>query len=290
MKLNRFFGYLVLISLAGCDPKVNPADLPAFRSTPVEHTLAEGLLEGASGIVDARNFSNAVWVHNDHDPSLYLLSHDGKLLKKLPFRGTSRDWEDIALGPGPEQNRNYIYIAETGDNQQVYDRYHIYRFPEPVEGQERIDNYDDIPFTYEDGKYDVEAVVLDPQTRDLYLFTKRSLTDARVYKLAYPQKVGENNTATFVKTIPYGFLTAGDASADGKEILLKNYASIFYWKVRNGETILSALDRKHDLQPAYVLEPQGEAICFDKNAGGFFTISEKGNGKTPVKLYYYGKE
>lgn len=281
--------------LQGCDPDKNEPgnpdnQLPSFDSSPSVSSLDAGLLNGASGIADAVNFTNAVWVHNDHDPNLYLLSYEGKLLKKIPFSGTSRDWEDMALGPGPVANTNYIYIAETGDNQETYPEYYIYRFPEPGGSQERIDTYDVIPFTYSDGKsYDVETLLLDPLTRDLYLVTKRQITQAHIFRLPYPQKTGEPNKAELVKTIPYGLFTSGDISPDGKEILLKNYAVIYYWKIRNGETFLSALDRPHDLLPPYTLEPQGEAIAFDRRANGYFTISEKGNDPGPVKLYYYRK-
>ena len=294
MKLSST-GYLFLLIavVACCRPdNVEPDEvqLPAFTSEPTVFSLAEGLLNDASGIVDAINFQNSVWVHNDHDPHLYLVSYEGQLLRKIPFAGFARDWEDIASGPGPEDNVNYVYIAETGDNNEVFPEYYIYRFPEPGQNQEQIDHFDTIPFAYPDGKsYDVETLLLDPHTRDLYLITKRQLTQAHVFRLPYPQKTGEKNTAELVSSIPYGMLTSGSISRDGREILLKSYTNIFYWKVREGESIPAALGRPHDMLAPYTLEPQGEAIAFDKNAGGYFTISEKGNSPEPVKLYYYRK-
>ncbi len=294
MKLSRTgYIFLLLSAVACCKPSnVDPDDaqLPVFTSEPTVFPLPDGVLDGASGLTDAINFNNAVWIHNDHDPNLYLVSYEGQLLRKIPFHGYSRDWEDIASGPGPEQNVNYIYIAETGDNREIYPDYYIYRFPEPGQNQGQIDHFDTIRFTYPGGKsYDVETLLLDPNTRDLYLITKRQLTQASVFRLPYPQKTGENNTAELVRTIPYGMLTSGSISRDGREILLRTYTNIFYWKVRKGESIADALGRPHDMLAPYIFEPQGEGIDFDKNAAGYFTVSEKGNSSEPVKLYYYKK-
>lgn len=294
MKLSRVnYIFLLITAVACCRPaNIEPDEvqLPAFTSEPTVFSLAEGLLNDASGITDAVKFENSVWVHNDHDPHLYLVSYEGQLLKKFPLDVYVRDWEDIASGPGPESNVNYIYIAETGDNDEVFPEYYIYRFPEPGQNQDRIDHFETIPFKYPEGKsYDVETLLLDPHTRDLYLVTKRQLTQAHVFRLPYPQKTGESNIAELVTSIPYGMLTSGSISPDGKEILLKSYTNIFYWKVREGESIPAALSRPHDMLPPYILEPQGEAIAFDKNAGGYFTISEKGSSPGPVKLYYYRK-
>lgn len=290
-----YLGLLLVGLLTGCQKEKPGPDpepqLPGFESSPSVHELAPDLLHGASGIVDAVNFDRAVWVHNDHDPHLYLISYEAELLKKIPFDGPSHDWEDMASGPGPDPQVNYLYIAETGDNAEIKTDYFIYRFPEPTEGQEVIDQYDTIHFSYSDGKsYDVETLLLDPLTKDLYLLTKRQLSEASIFKLAYPQNTTEKTTAEFVKNIPYGVLTSGDISRDGKEILLKNYVNIYYWKLKDNETILSALDRSHDLTPRYIVEPQGEGICFDKDIRGFFTISEKGSSADPVKLYHYSKK
>jgi len=39
----------------------------------------------------------------------------------------------------------------------------------------------------------------------------------------------------------------------------------------------------------YVLEPQGEGICFDAADTGYFTISEKALASS-VKLYFYKRK
>ena len=44
----------------------------------------------------------------------------------------NRDWEDIAVGPGPVDGKNYVYVGEIGDNDAKYRFKRVYRFEEPV--------------------------------------------------------------------------------------------------------------------------------------------------------------
>ena len=45
-----------------------------------------------------------------------------------------RDWEDIAIGPGPDPNQHYLYIGDIGDNRGEYREIVVYRVPEPRVG------------------------------------------------------------------------------------------------------------------------------------------------------------
>ena len=266
--------------------------LPRFTESPLISPLNTDLLDEASGIEDSYQFPGHLWVHEDNGSRsnfIYLLSHQGIYLDRFELPVPIRDWEDIAIGPGPETDKNYIYLGEIGDNLEQYSEYTIYRFEEPSSLQQPIRTVDTISFTYDDGKsYDAETLLLNPTTKDLYIITKRQF-NVRVYKLAYPQSTTSRNTATFLFTLSYPFLTGGDISKDGKEILLKNYDAIYYWKVKTGETIEQALRRPRDIAPFYMREKQGEAICFDKEQNGFFSLSERGGAPERASLFYYQK-
>ncbi len=77
-------------------------------------------------------------------------------------------------------------------------------------------------------------------------------------------------------------------STDGKEILVKTYCGINYYQRDAGQTIMQALQTAPKTLP-YKIEPQGEAICFNKDNTGFYTLSEKGPGST-VNLYFYPRK
>ena len=52
-----------------------------------------------------------------------------------------------------------------------------------------------------------------------------------------------------------------------------------------GETINAALQKTYASIP-YIIEPQGEAVCFSATNDGYFTLSEKGSA-AEVRLYFY---
>ena len=66
---------------------------------------------------------------------------------------------------------------------------------------------------------------------------------------------------------------AGDISQSGKEILIKNYENILLYDVLDGESIVRALQHLPTRVP-YIKEKQGEAIAWDEQSKGFYTLSE----------------
>ena len=77
------------------------------------------LIDEASGVASSKNNSNLIWVHNDSgDRSrIYAVGLDGSHLGVIRLKDVrSRDWEDICIGPGPEDGYDYIYIGDIGDN------------------------------------------------------------------------------------------------------------------------------------------------------------------------------
>lgn len=248
----------------------------------------------ASGLVVSRSNANYIWTHNDSGDKarLFLFKKDGSHLGIFSFKNLkNRDWEDICAGVGPQKGKNYIYVGEIGDNRAVYGEYKIYRFEEPnlnamtFPVEQEITDYTTITYKYPDGKRDAETLMLDPLTKDIYIVSKREL-NVRIYRLAYPYSETETNTLEKVGTIPYIWVNGGDISADGTEILIKNYQKILYWKREKGETIAQTLT-KPATKVRYKPEPQGEAITWKLDGTGYYTLSEE--KKQEAELYLYEK-
>lgn len=288
--------YLICLSFLLCSCNLfkapqggqNSKVIPDYEDTPQVINTSSKILREASGLCDSRSMPGHVWVEEDggNPNEIYLFSHNGhyKGSVKMPF--PNRDWEDMAIGPGPEENKNYIYLAEIGDNLAAYNnQYYIYRFEEPQSLPHVVGPYDRIRFQYPDGSRDAECILIDPATKDIYIVTKRE-SNVRLYLLPYPQSVSEVQTAKFVQTINYQVTTSGGISSDGKEIVIRNYFSIAYWYRREGETIAQALARPKDKFLPYKGEPQGEGFCFDRNNSGYFTNSEIPDGQ-PLESYMY---
>jgi hypothetical protein len=255
----------------------------AFDSLPVLKPVVP-LIEEASGIADSKLNPGYLWVEQDsgNPPELYLLGHDGKVLKKIFIEdAVNRDWEDMAI------SGDNLYVADIGDNNRSYADYSVYYFPEPSSAIDTIKNAIKISFQYPDGAHDAEAFLVDGNTKDIFIITKQD-NPSKIYKIAYPYKTGSVNTASLVGNLSYGGVVSAAISGDGKEILIKTYFGINYYSRNTGQTIVQALQTAPK-SLSYAIEPQGEAICFNKDNTGFYTLSEKGMGST-VNLYFYSKK
>ncbi len=93
------------------------------------------------------------------------------------------------------------------------------------------------------------------------------------------------NLAKKIGKLPLKWVTASDISADGNKILVKTYMSIFLWERQGSEDISKTFQRQGKALD-YELEPQGEAVCWDNESKGYFTLSEK-SGDSPQIFYYY---
>lgn len=255
-------------------------------------------LQEASGLAWSRNNRGFLWTHQDNgnENHLFLLdSKSGEIMATYRIQGIdNRDWEDMEIAPGPLDGHSYLYIGDTGDNKAVYGSYTIYRFEEPhFEESQRGEitdlevEVDQINYRYPGRNHDVEALMVDPLTKDIYLVTKR---DARavLYVAPYPQMLEEEITVLKGGEFSFWAVTAATVSEDGREILIKNYDQIFYWQRQDNEPLVEALARAPLAAPYSSAEPQGEAVCFD-DKGGYYTLSELSMGVKPV-LYYYGRE
>lgn len=242
------------------------------------------MINEISGIADSKVNAGYLWGEEDsgNPPAIFLIDHSGSVFKNVYIKGAvNRDWEDMTLS-GTD-----LYIADIGDNNQVYSDYTIYSLREPAKSIDTISNFNTIRFKYEDGSHDAEAFIVDPATKDIYLFTKRD-NASRIYKLAFPYSYADMNTAMQVGTLAYGGVVSASISADGKEILLKTYPAILHYTRTVQETIAQALGHPYTTVP-YKMEPLGEAVTFAADNSGYYTLSEKGFSNS-VNLYYYKRK
>lgn len=286
-------GLLVTVSCKLELPTVDQAQFADPTITPVQ----PGLIDEASGIVDARSQPGNVWINQDSGTptELSLLGYDGKLKGRISVpRFENTDWEEIASGPGPQDGVNYLYIADIGDNNNQRAFVQIYRLPEPTNLQTPIAQIERINFRYPDGPRDAEAMFIDPATKDIYVISKRE-PNTHLYRLPYPQNINELTVAEALGQLPSygqglpGYVTGAAISPDGTELLVRTYTDLRYWKRNTGQSIADALQKGNSRSMNPRLEPQGEAVCFDKDGRGFFTISEKATAPS-VNLYYYAKK
>lgn len=249
-------------------------------------------LTEVSGIVASRANPGIVWVHNDGGVSeIFAIQTNGLFLATFAFNEPLTDCEDIAVGPGPQAGRSYLYAGDIGDNTEERSNIRILRTPEPVVPQSPAGGITEFAeqevFTleYPDGPQDAEALLVDPITGDVYIVTKEQ-SRFRLYRCA-SQDLDPTRTSVLelVHTGSFSQVSAGDISDDGRRIILRREEAARLWMRQAGESIADAFQRAGEEIPVTgpPEEPNGEGIAFVPNGEGYYTISE---GKEPP-LYLF---
>ncbi len=279
--------FLIFISVLSCtETKRSDSDL--FSLGISLGTVDERLLE-ASGIVESISYPKHLWTLNDSGNPAEVFLIDEKAQTKLVCKLKdieNRDFEDVTLGIGPDSTKNYIYVGDIGDNLSRYKTKLIYRFKEPLISNEKeieISAFDTLQIQLPDGIRDSETMMIDPVSNDLYLVSKME-DSVHIYRVPYPFKKGIM-TAEKIGIIPFYKITSGSFSANGKEVLLKDYDNIYYWNNEREISLEKLLQQKPNILP-YTREKQGEAITWAQDGSGYYTLSEKVDGKLGKLLFY----
>jgi len=251
-------------------------------------------LKEISGIAASVNNPKLLWAHNDsgNGADIFLLDDHLDIKLTCTLAGVeNRDWEDIAVGPGPDASKSYVYIADIGDNEARHQYKYIYRFEEPVlnkiQGENiTITSVDQITFQLSDTRKDTETLLLDPRTKNLYIVSKRE-EPVSLYELKYPYHKEDTLVANKLMSLPFTQIVGGDFSANGKEILMKNYNKVYYWN-SSAKSITDVL-KESPLEIPYETEPQGESITWATDGSGFYTLSEE-RKKEKSYLYFYKRK
>lgn len=276
------------------DLRINPqVEYTIFSGPQKIKQIEKSFIDETSGMAISQKYPERIFVHNDSDgaPEIYVLDTLGQYLGSIELEGVqNRDWEDMATGPGPIAGKSYLYIGDIGDNFSKHEELIVYRIPEPKTlGQKEKLNVvpEKIILVYPDGSKDAETLLVDPLSGDLYVLSKRDASNT-LYKVNGDQLVnGDTVTMEKVMQLPITLSVGGDISADGTQIVIKNYWVVYYWNRNPGESLAETLQRQPKLLP-YEPEPQGEAIAFAPDGQAYYTLSEKKLRVEPV-LYRYDK-
>jgi hypothetical protein len=265
--------------------------------------VAHFSVQEASGVVNSRRNPDILWVHNDSggQAQLFALTRAGGALATYTVEGaTAVDWEDIAVGPGPQRGEPYLYIADIGDNGTSRSSIAVYRVLEPsapatstllpptiaLQGAEKF------VLRYPDGAHNAETLLVDPLTGDLFIVEKAASGDSQIFRAAAPLSSATTITLESVGRLRFGSgalagnatTTGGDISPSGRAIAIRTYDRAFLWRRAPGESVARALAGEPCALPL-ASEGQGEALGFASDELGYFTLSE---GRA-VPISYYAR-
>ena len=259
--------------------------------------LGDGVLNEVSGIAASRVHPPVLWVHNDSGgaPAVYAIQPNGALVGTYSVDGaTNVDWEDIAIGPGPQQKVSYLYLGDIGDNLSARDHVTVYRVPEPttaLTATGTLTGTETISLRYPEHPVDAESMFVDPRSGDLFLIDKeytsavghvfrarrRQLVDGAdvtlqavaSFTLAPDETLVTGGIAKFPGTI----ITGADISPDGSTVLVRTYRRIVAFSRPARKPVTTAFTRPSCAAPQ-IDERQGEAVAFAADGANSFTISE----------------
>jgi hypothetical protein len=247
-----------------------------------------GTLTEISGVEASRRNPGVLWVHDDsgHGAIVVALRSDGALAQAYELAGISPvDWEDVALGPGPDPGREYLYLADIGDNGASRSEIALVRVPEPdvpaAPGPLRaLGGAETFRCVYPDGSHNAETLLIDPLDGTPYVLTKELSTTARLYR--YPLPLDPGVTKTLVHAGTFGGLpilfTGGDVAPDGSFVFARSVLAIQAFPRAPGATLASAFAAA-PCPVAVNAQGQAEALAVEPDGLGLVAVSE-GAGAT----------
>src|SRR5262245_21798947 len=184
-------------------------------------------LNEPSGLAASRRNYPVLWSHNDgSQDNLYAILTNGTRLGTFDLTKNVDDVEDIAVGPGPQAGVSYIYVGDIGGSSELtLDRLQVklLRVAEPFVDlgwaanppSFNLDNVDTFDLIYPDGRYNAEALMVDPLTSDIWIAT-RQIGTTRLYRVNVNGATNRQVlTLEFMVEVPLSDCTAGDISRDG---------------------------------------------------------------------------
>jgi hypothetical protein len=249
-------------------------------------------LQEVSGIAASRRLEGVLWMHNDGDAKhVFAVKTSGKIAAQVKIPEAVEDVEDMAIGPGPEEGVEYLYLGDIGDNDGNRREVRIVRFAEPSldheRGQPKAHNAEVIRLQYPDGPHDAEALLVDSTTGDLIIVAKEDRR-ARAYVACAASLNGEGGHVTLeeLATLEADQVSAGDISSDGRRVLLRNEGQGWLWERAAGEPLADALQRPPAAVPVRGDKQgnNGEAVAFGPAGKSYYTVSEGKN----ERIYEFG--
>lgn len=255
--------------------------------------IQHAMIDESSGLTPSTRYRNCYWTHNDNgpNPGLFLMNVAGQLmgiveLPQIEFR----DWEDLASFS--YRGKDYLLLADVGDNLARHRSGRLYIFPEPDFGEELSPKKQStmqlnsdihvIEFSYPDGARDCEAVMVDVEQQEIFLVSKvKGEKDQHevssfysvplVFSTTFQPVVARRLKSPFQKPL----ITGAQISPDQSLAVIRSYSTAWVFRRRDGETWETVFRRgQPEKRVVLPLQRQGEAICFTPNGRSLLITSE----------------
>ena len=250
----------------------------------------------ASGLIATENW---IWIHNDSgdSPTLYAVDRDGNRRATSRVEGAfARDWEDMT--DFSENGKNYFLIGDIGDNKERLPEVTFYVIERPSSDTPSPLLYT-FTATYEKiGSKDTEAMVIDPNTKELLLITKGRDGIFHFLQGTFPlpseysadqliedpkfnankivlSEIHQESFATppLNRQEQSRFVTSATIHPNGNQLVVRNYLTARIYTKTSEQSWTEGLKNTPCKLPL-PLQQQGETLHFSPDGSSLWTTSE----------------
>ena len=242
-----------------------------------------------SGMAASQRHGDLLWVHDDSGGGAQLhavTASTGAYQAAVAIpEADNEDWEDLALGPCPDEACGCLYIADAGSADRSRQTGILWVLPEPDPADGVSVAATAIRFAWPDGGHDAETLLVDPLSGEAVLVTKEPEGPAQVYAFpTAPPQPGGTVTLEWVGEIDLSAvgaqetsITGGAVSPGGERIALRTDKDLLVFTV--GEAgLVAALGYVPDHLDAPPSE-NGEALTFSADGSALYLLNE---GDSPL--------
>jgi hypothetical protein len=271
------------------------AAAPGWSGPEYAGLQTDGRLDELSGLAASRAHPGVYWANNDsgNGAALFAIRADGTHVADLRIVGASNlDWEDIASYD--LDGHHYLLVADTGDNGGLRQQLTLYVIEEPAQLRDgdHVRIARTILFRWPDGPRDCEAVAVDAKRGEILLISKKRIP-AELYRLPLrPQArvpvaeliaalpgIAQPDAAAQTERTPHGRyraqVTGADLSADGRQLAVLTYGSVYLYSRSTNESWPSAFNAHAPINLALPWLPQAEAIAYSADGTSLLVGGER---------------
>ena len=229
------------------------------------------LLPETSGIAYSRTHLDRLYAHNDSGnlPRLFGIGPSSTIDFVWSADAALLDWEDMAVAG------TALYLADIGDNLHLRLTVRVLRMDEPDGASATLTTPDVFSFRYLDNRYDAETLIVEPDGSTAVIVTKGLDAPATVFELPLDDPQDEPLLLAPVGGLELGLITAGDITADGAVVGLRQPNRILLWDREPGVSIADTILQDTYCEAPSAEERQGEAFAFHPDGRGYTTLSER---------------
>lgn len=287
-----------MVAVAASAALIAASGQPETSAPEVSGIVLDEALSEISGLAVSRKYRNVLYAINDsgNPPQILALSPDGRLRGSFAIRNARNiDWEDLASFR--RDGRNYLLVADIGDNGGLREKLDLWLVEEPASlSQQVLEPVKHLVFRWPDGARDCEAMAVDVERGEILLLSKRRVP-AQLFRLPLAALFSVESAAQVMvaeeiaraRQMPQpspgelereprigrfrAQITAIDLRDDGA-LAVQTYRDTYLYRRAGGESWRATLARKPIALGATFL-PQSEAVAFDPRSDLVYVASER---------------